>query len=379
VSDGLWAAVAAGFLLGLVLGGLIRARRRRADVRIAEDRAPNLPDVADIMRQLLSASGRRAMVPVILTLLEELLEPEQAAVFVNRPDRKLALADGIGLPESLSRGAELEPGHGRVGRVAQTRRAMSDADFQGEPDGAGAREPAVLAGLRVDIAAPILAGPRLHGVICVGGARRRREEAKALVKMVADLSGLAIVQVEKLKAIQDTANIDGLTGVFNKRHFQERISSEIRRAERDGNGLSLLLLDIDHFKNYNDTNGHVAGDEVLKKMGQILKTSVREDDVVARYGGEEFVVLYPGASKALAYRLAQGLRRAVESQHFPGGERQPLGAVTISGGVATFPLDAPSEVELIRAADQALYQAKKAGRNRIIGAGASDPALGGRH
>jgi diguanylate cyclase (GGDEF)-like protein len=197
--------------------------------------------------------------------------------------------------------------------------------------------------------------------------------------MVADLSGLAIVQVEKLKAIQDTANIDGLTGVFNKRHFQERISSEIRRAERDGNGLSLLLLDIDHFKNYNDTNGHVAGDEVLKKMGQILKTSVREDDVVARYGGEEFVVLYPGASKALAYRLAQGLRRAVESQHFPGGERQPLGAVTISGGVATFPLDAPSEVELIRAADQALYQAKKAGRNRIIGAGASDPALGGRH
>jgi len=93
----------------------------------------------------------------------------------------------------------------------------------------------------------------------------------------------------------------------------------------------------------------------------------------ARYGGEEFVILYPGASKALAYRLAQGLRRAVESHPFTGGERQPLGAVTISGGVASYPQDAPSEVELIRAADHALYQAKNAGRNRIIGAGGSDP------
>jgi diguanylate cyclase (GGDEF)-like protein len=189
------------------------------------------------------------------------------------------------------------------------------------------------------------------------------------------LSGLAILQVDKLKAIQDTANIDGLTGVFNKRHFQERLSSEIRRAERDGNGVSLLLLDIDHFKNYNDTNGHVAGDEVLKKVGQLLRGSVREDDVVARYGGEEFVILYPGASKALAYRLAQGLRRAVESHPFAGAERQPLGAVTISGGVASFPQDAKGAVELIRAADDALYQAKKAGRNRIVGAGASDPGL----
>jgi len=211
----------------------------------------------------------------------------------------------------------------------------------------------------------------------VGRPRRRRTEAKAVVKMLADLSGLAIVQVDKIKAIQDTANKDGLTGVFNKRHFQERLSAEIRRAERDGVGVSLFLLDIDDFKNYNDTNGHVAGDEVLKKMGQLLRNSIREDDVVARYGGEEFVILYPGASKALAYRLAQGLRRAVESHPFAGGEHQPLGAVTISGGVAAYPQDATSEVELIRAADHALYQAKNAGRNRIIGAGGSDPSVAG--
>jgi diguanylate cyclase (GGDEF)-like protein len=369
VSASLWAAVAAGILIGFVAGWMI-ASRRSLDAAAAEHEP--LPDVSDLMAQLLAASGRRAMVPVILNLIEELLQPEQAAVFVHRPDGKLALAEGIALPQTLTRGAEVALGEGRTGRVGKARRALAASEFDAT---AGTPEPPALAGLHVDVGAPIISRDRLHGVIVVGGARRRRTEAKAVVKMLADLSGLAIVQVDKLKAIQDTANKDGLTGVFNKRHFQERLSAEIRRAERDGQGVSLFLLDIDDFKNYNDTNGHVAGDEVLKKMGQLLRGSIREDDVVARYGGEEFVILYPGASKALAYRLAQGLRRAVESHPFAGGEHQPLGAVTISGGVASYPQDAPSEVELIRAADHALYQAKNAGRNRIIGAGGSDPGV----
>jgi diguanylate cyclase (GGDEF)-like protein len=369
VSASLWAAVAAGILIGFVAAWAVAGRRRVARDEASHDHPP-LPDVADLMGQMLSASGRRAMVPVILKLIEELLQPEQAAVFVHRPDGKLALAEGIGLPETLTRGAEVALGEGRIGRLAKARRALADAEFDRVN---GAPEPAALAGLQVDVGAPILARDRLHGVIGVGRPRRRRAEGKAVVKMLADLAGLAIVQVDRVKAIQDTANKDGLTGVFNKRHFQERLSAEIRRAERDGLGVSLCLLDIDDFKNYNDTNGHVAGDEVLKKMGQLLRGSVREDDVVARYGGEEFVILYPGASKALAYRLAQGLRRAVESHPFAGGEHQPLGAVTISGGVAAYPQDATSEVELIRAADHALYQAKNAGRNRIIGAGGSDP------
>jgi diguanylate cyclase (GGDEF)-like protein len=368
-----WAAVAAGILIGFVAAWILGAPTRRARAAAEHDHHP-LPDVADLMGQMLAASGRRTMVPVILKLIEELLEPEQAAVFVHRPDGKLALAEGIGLPETLARGAEVAPGEGRIGRLGKTRRALAEAEFDAV---GGAPEPASLAGLHVDVGAPILARDRLHGVIGVGRPRRRRAEAKTVVKMLADLAGLAIVQVDKLKAIQDTANKDGLTGVYNKRYFQERLSVEIRRAERDGLGVSLFLLDIDDFKNYNDTNGHVAGDEVLKKMGQLLRGSIREDDLIARYGGEEFVILYPGASKALAYRLAQGLRRAVESHPFAGGEHQPLHAVTISGGVAAYPQDATSEVELIRAADHALYQAKNAGRNRIIGAGGSDPGVAG--
>jgi diguanylate cyclase (GGDEF)-like protein len=142
----------------------------------------------------------------------------------------------------------------------------------------------------------------------------------------------------------------------------------LKRAPEEKSPLGLLLLDIDHFKNYNDTNGHLAGAEALKTVALLLKRSVREDDLVARYGGEEFVILYVGASKSLACRLAQGVRRAVEAYEFPGGDRQPLGALTISGGVAGFPDDAADAVSLLRAADAALYEAKAAGRNKIISA-----------
>jgi diguanylate cyclase (GGDEF)-like protein len=342
------AAIVIAFLGGVVVARLFA--RRGAVPSAPTDAGRALPDVADLMRQMLAAPGRRAMVPIILRLLDDLLAPSQAAVFVTRPDGRLALADGKGLPDSLPRGSEVPSGT------------------------AGPNLPSV-AGLRVDAAAPILGEHKLRGYLCVAGARRGKGQEQALVSMVAELSGLAIAQVERLKDIQAAANTDDLTGVFNKRHFQERMTEEIRRADRDGGGLSLLLIDIDHFKNFNDTNGHVAGDDVLKKMGQILKSHVREDDVVARYGGEEFVLLYPGATKVLAVKLAEVLRRAVESHPFPGRERQPLGSVTISGGVATFPEDATTDVELIRAADQALYQAKNGGRNRIVEA--TSGALGG--
>jgi diguanylate cyclase (GGDEF)-like protein len=366
------AVLAIGVLLGLAAARLAAARAEKR--RRESGHLPGSLDVTDVMRQLLEASGKRAMVPVILRLVNERLDPDQAAVFVSRPDGKLALADALGAPESLGRGFEIALGEGPVGEAADGRREWRADPAAARPADAR-RDPATQAGLRADLSVPILAGSRLHGVLTVGGSRRPPAEQMAVARLLAELSGLALLQVDKLKAIQDTANRDGLTGVFNKRFFQERIAAEIRRAERDGTGVSLLLLDIDDFKNYNDTNGHVAGDDVLKQVGQLLRGSIREDDFVARYGGEEFVVLYPGATKALAYRLAQGLRRAIESYPFPGGEHQSLGAVTISGGVASYPQDAPGEVELIRSADEALYQAKNAGRNRIVGAGGSDPAL----
>lgn len=309
---------------------------------------------------MLAAGGRRGIHPLVVKLADQLLAPDQIALFVTRPEGRLGLAEGKGLPPTLAKGTEVDAGQGRVGRTFQEGRTLDASDLAGDAE---------IEGLRVDGATPIWdAEGRVTAVLTIGGVRRSPGDARPLLKMIGDLAGLAVTHTEQLRQAEHALDIDALTHLYNKPFLNRRLNDAIRRAQTEKGSLSLLLLDIDHFKNYNDTNGHLAGDEALKAVAQILKRSVREDDLVARYGGEEFVVLYLGATKPLAYRLAQGLRRAVEGHPFAGAAQQPLGALTISGGVAAFPDDALSAVELVRAADAALYEAKAAGRNRIIGA-----------
>jgi diguanylate cyclase (GGDEF)-like protein len=323
----------------------------------------------DLVRQMFSATGKRPMYPVAVKLVELFFRPAQVAIFVAVPaERKLRLVEGLGLPDTLGRSAVLEYGQGRPGYVAESRMAMDESDFKNVTTIARLQlESSVVPGLQADVVAPIVYDEELLGVISVGGVAARNDHEKRLLKMVADLTASALVHVRQLKNSQEMANMDGLTETYNKRYLQSRINDDIHKAESANSALSLMILDIDHFKQYNDTNGHLEGDDVLKRIGAILKSAVRDDtDVVVRYGGEEFVILFPGATKAVASRQAENIRRAVETHPFKHAARQPLGAVTISGGVASFPEDARNSVALLRAADQALYEAKAAGRNRII-------------
>lgn len=152
---------------------------------------------------------------------------------------------------------------------------------------------------------------------------------------------------------------DGLTGVSNRRHFDETLALEWRRAARNRAPLALLLVDIDHFKSFNDATGHQAGDDVLRRVAQTLRDSLnRAADVVARYGGEEFGILLPETDDEQAHRVAEALRQRVEF----------LGSVTISVGAASRvpPRDGLGFDDLVRAADEALYEAKRRGRNRVV-------------
>jgi len=167
--------------------------------------------------------------------------------------------------------------------------------------------------------------------------------------------------------LQEMAVKDGLTSLYNHRYFQEALSLEIARSRRYGKQCSVVFMDVDNFKVYNDSNGHPEGDGLLKTLAQIMMAHLRSSDLAARYGGEEFVLLLAETSKETAVRIAEGLRAKVEDEPFPGREKQPLGRVTISIGVASYPEDGGDATALMAYADQLLYKAKHDGKNMVVG------------
>lgn len=181
------------------------------------------------------------------------------------------------------------------------------------------------------------------------------------------LSALAVQAAASIEnsRLYEMATVDGLTKLYIRRHFEQRFSEEIRRTKRYGTHLSLMMIDIDHFKRFNDTYGHACGDEALKLVAGVIKRSVREDlDIAARYGGEEMMVLMPETDTEGAAILADRVRMAIEETPLPGPNGEIL-QVTVSIGVATLPQHAESDESLMEAADQALYASKHAGRNRV--------------
>jgi diguanylate cyclase (GGDEF)-like protein len=159
--------------------------------------------------------------------------------------------------------------------------------------------------------------------------------------------------------------MDGLTQIYNRRYFDEQLDREMSRSRRYERVLSLVLLDIDHFKQVNDQFGHLAGDSVLKQLASTVRTKIRREDVFARYGGEEFAILLPEVSLGGTRQLAEKVRRLVEKQRFEF-DKQPI-PVTISLGIVTLEPQYREAGDLVRAADEKLYEAKASGRNRVVG------------
>jgi diguanylate cyclase (GGDEF)-like protein len=171
--------------------------------------------------------------------------------------------------------------------------------------------------------------------------------------------------IERLQAdLAEQAIRDDLTGLYNRRHLMRALDTELARAERSGAPLSVVLLDIDHFKSVNDTYGHQVGDELLVAIAGVLSASARQEDTVARYGGEEFVVLLPGATADQARNRTLDWRQRCAATYVPT-EQGALSA-TFSAGVAGFPESGTSSDVLLHAADTALYRAKAEGRDRVL-------------
>ena len=168
------------------------------------------------------------------------------------------------------------------------------------------------------------------------------------------------------KKFRELAIRDGLTGLFNHRHGEDRLVDEVDRSRKFKRKLSLLFIDLDHFKFFNDTHGHQAGDQVLHSLGKLMTGAARDSDTVARWGGEEFIIIAPETDEQQACQLAESIRKQVAEYAFPHADEQPLGHVSLSIGVATMSDGIDNAEDLLGLADKAVYKAKESGRNRTV-------------
>ena len=188
-----------------------------------------------------------------------------------------------------------------------------------------------------------------------------------LVATFTDHIALALSNLRLKQKLYQQAIRDGLTGLHNRRYMEESLEREIHRAKRKGTSLGILMVDIDHFKYFNDKHGHEAGDTLLKALGTYLRTSVRADDIACRYGGEEFTLILPDLTRETAIMRAEAIRAGIEQLrvNYRGLE---LGKISLSIGVALFPQNGATWEDTLHEADKALYEAKEAGRNRVVAA-----------
>ena len=223
--------------------------------------------------------------------------------------------------------------------------------------------------MRSLIAAPLVIAEKTLGILRVDSSLVHHFTTDDLrfLRTIADLTSIAIENAQLYEHLENLAIRDGLTGLYLRRHMLDRLSEELSREIRRGRKLTFMMIDLDKFKQYNDSFGHMAGDIVLKSVAKILEEHFnRPGDLVCRFGGEEFCVLLPDTTKEEAKRMANEVRKTIEARDIT--LRRQKTQVTTSIGLATFPDDAKVKDELINKADDALYQAKEGGRNRVCAA-----------
>jgi diguanylate cyclase (GGDEF)-like protein len=233
-----------------------------------------------------------------------------------------------------------------------------------------------LAAFRADLAAPMHIDEKTMGIIALRRPERQKPYSVDVFRVIAQMGAFALNNLAAYTEVKSVADVDPLTKIWNKGVLSFRLGEVIFEAEENKHDLSVFIFDIDYFKNYNDVNGHVAGDRLLQLLARLVKEQTRADDTFGRFGGEEFLLILPRKTRSQAKITGEKIREVVEAYDFPFGDKQPLGRLTISGGVACFPNDGRNSSELIRAADQALYEAKRLGRNRVEAAGNMSLAQG---
>lgn len=268
--------------------------------------------------------------------------------------------------EHKIQGMSFRPGEGITGRTFVAQKTNYIPDTSKEPGYLHYKGERREDGSFLSI--PLIFKKKVVGVLNMfrkGIDQFTNQEIRLLNTLAVELA-ISLVNAKLYFRTKELSVRDELTELYNRRHFQEVLPLEIKRAHRFGKPLTLLMIDIDFFKSFNDRYGHLAGDEILKKFVHVVSSHIREVDFMARFGGEEFVIILPNTPKEDGVLVADKIRQFVGGYSFIDGSARPEDRLTISIGLACYPDDGPTIEDLVDAADTALYEAKREGRNQII-------------
>jgi diguanylate cyclase (GGDEF)-like protein len=330
-------------------------------------------EVLSAVEAFISTSGGEADVRNlchnILVKVAQVLRAEQGSILLlDESGCSLVVKAIKGINEKIVERLKVLPGEGIAGGVFESGRALLVKDIAKEIEPEGPRRSRYKTCSFLSV--PLKSGQQKIGVLNLSdrsdGGPFDRHDLQRLETLTGHVSA-TLEKVEYHRRSEDLRKIsitDPLTGLFNRRFFQERLTEEIARSKRHGHAFCLIMLDIDDFKNYNDSCGHLGGDEALKITAQLIHGSIRSIDIVARYGGEEFAVILPITDMIGARSIAERIRSSVAGHLFPDQSSQMAAKLTVSLGIASFPSDADNVQELIGNADKALYEAKVGGKNQ---------------
>ena len=354
--------VALAEMLAHSLAGALRSARLDDDRR---ERLHAIERVMAVSRALVSDLDRPRLVAAVVDAAVELLNIDVAALFSRGPDGAYRLEAGTGFPRTAI-GTEVPPGVGLTGRAIIERvRQEGFHELPSWPPEYRADRPGGEAP-HAAMALPILVDDRVAAVLMVsrvGIERTFSELERGIGDLLVAQVAIALQNADLHARVAESALRDPLTGLLNRRYFDEAIETAYAAARRSADPLGLIVLDLDHFSAVNNEHGHSVGDAVLRRVARAIRASVREGDVVVRYGGEEFVVIAPGTDDEGAVEIAERIREAVtgSGSELVDGRHIPL---TTSAGVACL-VDESDGHGLFRAADSALLAAKRGGRNRV--------------
>jgi diguanylate cyclase (GGDEF)-like protein len=321
-----------------------------------------------IVKRLGARLSPGAIPGIAVRTVREIFRTPAAGFFaLEKEGDGVCLACGVGFPDDWRGTRRFSSSEGILGAALHQQIVVAKEDYlrgmKSWPLPHGTLEEA---GFPPDLVAPVAWGGKTYGALVLCGSEAPLGGKRPYIAMLVDMVASAFQNSIAVQAADLEASTDPLTGLYNRAYFTRRFEPELRRAKNYMAPLSVLILDIDHFKRFNDAYGHLAGDVILTKLAEILRKSTRASDFAVRYGGEEFVIVMTTSNQDQAFRFMDRLRETIAATDFPvPGHDAPL-KVTISAGISSFPEDGQSTADLLKAADQALYAAKAGGRNRVL-------------